>query len=55
MRKPIRRDGGRKSKPAADAHNEIAHTAESALPPKKLPASSAKHRLTRGRGAQLMK
>jgi hypothetical protein len=35
-------DGSRKSK--ADAHNEIAHTAESALPPKKPLAPSVKRR-----------
>jgi hypothetical protein len=47
MRKPIRCDGDRKSKPAAGAHNEVAHTAESALPSKKPPAPSVRHRLKR--------
>jgi hypothetical protein len=55
MRKPIRRDGDRKSKPVADTHNEVAHTAESVLPPKKPPAPSVKHRLKRGRKAKLLK
>jgi hypothetical protein len=55
MRKPIRCDGDRKSKPVTDAHNEIGLTAESALPPKKPPAPSVKHRLKRGRKAKLLK
>jgi hypothetical protein len=52
MRKPVRRDGDRKSKTVADAHNEVAHTAESAPPPKKPPAPSVTHRL---RGAKVRK
>jgi hypothetical protein len=35
--KPIARDGGQRNKTASDARNEIALTAESALPPKKPP------------------
>jgi hypothetical protein len=46
-----RRDGDQKS----DTRNEIVLTAESALPPKKPPAPSAKRRLHRGRRAKLMK
>jgi hypothetical protein len=52
MRKPIRRDGDRKSKSVADARNEIALTPESALPPKKPLAPSVKRRLRRGEGAE---
>jgi hypothetical protein len=55
MRKPILRDGDRKSKTVADARNEVAHTAESALPPRKPPAPTVKHRLKPGRKAKLLK
>jgi hypothetical protein len=54
-RKPIAPGGGQRNKTAGDARNEIALTAESALPPKKLPAPSVKHRLKRGRKAKLLK
>jgi hypothetical protein len=50
-RKPIAHDGGQGNK-TGDARNELALTAESALPPKKPPAPSVKHRLRR---AKLMK
>jgi hypothetical protein len=53
MRKPIRRDGDRKSKPVADPHREVAHTAESVLPPKKPQAPSVKHRLRRAKARKL--
>jgi hypothetical protein len=52
-RKPIR-DGGQRSK-SGDDRIEIARTAESALPPKKPPAPSVRHLLSRGRKAKLMK
>ena len=42
LRKPVMAAKG-KSKSAGDAHNEIARTAESALPPKKPPAPSVRH------------
>jgi hypothetical protein len=51
VRKSVRRDDGRKNKASADARD----TTESALPPKKPPAPSAKHRLKRGRRAKLLK
>ena len=50
MRKPIRRDGNRKSKLGIDVHNEVADTA---LPPKKPPVPSAKRRLRRARVRKL--
>jgi hypothetical protein len=53
MRKPIRRYGDRKSKRVGDAHNEVAHTAESALPPKKPPAPSVKHRMRKAKVRKL--
>jgi len=43
-RKPIAHDGGQRNKTAGDAHNEIALIPESAIPPKKPPAPSAKRR-----------
>jgi hypothetical protein len=52
FRKP---DGGRKSKPAANAGYEILLTAESDLPPTKPSAPSVKRRLKLGRKAKLMK
>jgi hypothetical protein len=51
LRKPVRRNDGQ----AGDAHNEIALTAEFALPPKKPPAPSVKKRFRRGRWAKLLK
>jgi hypothetical protein len=54
LRKPVMA-AKRKSKTAGDAQNEIAHNAESALPPKKPPAPSVRHRLKHGRKAKLLK
>jgi hypothetical protein len=48
-RKPIAHDGGQKSKTAGYTHDEIAHTAESTMPPKEPPAPSVKHRLRRAK------
>jgi len=48
MRKPSAVMSTEKSKPVADTHNEVVHTAESVLPPKKPPAPSAKHRSAAG-------
>jgi hypothetical protein len=42
-----RKRDGRKRKTAGDAHNKIAHIAESALPLEKSPSPSAKQRLRR--------
>jgi hypothetical protein len=52
LRKPVMAVK-RKSKTADDAQNEIAPTAESALPPKKPPAPSLKHRLHRAKVRKL--
>jgi hypothetical protein len=52
LRKPIREGQRNKTR---DAQNEVALTAESALPPKKPPAPSSKHRLKRDRKAKLLK
>jgi hypothetical protein len=43
----------RDSKTGGDARNEIALTAESALPPKKPPAPSPRHRLRRAKVRKL--
>jgi len=45
LRKPIRREDGRKSKAAADDSDVIDQTVESAMPPKKPGRHSVKHRL----------
>jgi hypothetical protein len=52
-RKPIAPNGGQRNKIAGDARNEIALTAESALPPKKPPMPSAKRRLRRAKVRKL--
>jgi hypothetical protein len=54
MRKPIRRDGDRKSKTTSvPKSGDVA--VESVLPPKKPPAPSVRHRLKRSRKAKLLK
>jgi hypothetical protein len=52
VRKPVRRDGDRKSK-IVDALKFEDVTAESALPPKKPPVPSVKHRLRRAKVRKL--
>jgi hypothetical protein len=45
----LRKPDGRKSKSPADVRGTIVEAAESALPPKKPPAPSAKHRWRRAK------